>query len=152
MNIMQKLTIRQLLKNKRRTLVTIIGVIISVAMITAVATLATSIIKTLQQAHIETHGEWHVTYENITDDDLQTLREDKYTRDIILTRDLGYAVLEKNNNLSKPYMFVKQYNDTGFTYMPIEIIEGRQPETDKELLVSEHMFHQAGIDLQIGDM
>ncbi|HLS34820.1 MAG TPA: FtsX-like permease family protein, partial [Bacillota bacterium] len=107
---------------------------------------------TLQQAHIETHGEWHVTYENITDDDLQTLREDKYTRDIILTRDLGYAALEKNNNLSKPYMFVKQYNDTGFIYMPIEIIEGRQPETDKELLVSEHMFHQAGIDLQIGDM
>src|SRR5690625_4770010 len=129
MNIMQKLTIRQLLKNKRRTLVTIIGVIISVAMITAVATLATSIIKTLQQAHIETHGEWHVTYENITDDDLQTLREDKYTRDIILTRDSGYAVLEKNNNLSKTYMFVKQYNNKIFTIMTNEIIISRDDQT-----------------------
>src|SRR5690625_7038720 len=101
MNIMKKVTIHKLLKNKRRILVKIIGVIISVAMITAIATLATSIIKTLQQAHIETHGEWHVTYENITDDDLQTLREDKYTRDIILTRDLGYADVERKNNLSK---------------------------------------------------
>ena len=37
MNIVNKLTLRQLLLNKKRTLVTIIGVIISVAMITAVA-------------------------------------------------------------------------------------------------------------------
>ena len=40
MNIVNKLTIRHLKQNKRRTLVTIIGVIISVAMMTAVATLA----------------------------------------------------------------------------------------------------------------
>lgn len=39
MNIVNKLTIRHLKQNKRRTLVTIIGVIISVAMVTAVATL-----------------------------------------------------------------------------------------------------------------
>lgn len=39
MNIVHTLTIRHLQQNKRRTLVTIIGVIISVAMVTAVATL-----------------------------------------------------------------------------------------------------------------
>lgn len=42
MNIVNKLTIRHLKQNKRRTLVTIIGVIISVAMVTAVATLGFS--------------------------------------------------------------------------------------------------------------
>ncbi|EJW15195.1 hypothetical protein PAV_9c01180 [Paenibacillus alvei DSM 29] len=42
MNIVNTLTIRHLMQNKRRTLVTIIGVIISVAMVTAVATLGFS--------------------------------------------------------------------------------------------------------------
>ena len=43
MNIVNKLTVRQLKENKKRTMVTVIGVIISVAMITAVATLGLSL-------------------------------------------------------------------------------------------------------------
>lgn len=39
MNIVNTLTIRHLKQNKRRTLVTIVGVIISVSMMTAVITL-----------------------------------------------------------------------------------------------------------------
>ena len=42
MNILKKLTNRYLMLNKKRTIVTIIGIIISAAMITAVATLATT--------------------------------------------------------------------------------------------------------------
>ena len=50
MNIINKVTLRHLKKNKRRSLVTIIGVIISVAMITAVATLGVSFLDLLIQA------------------------------------------------------------------------------------------------------
>lgn len=49
MNIMNKLTLRNLKENKRRTLVTIIGVIISVSMLTAVATLGVSFIDLLKE-------------------------------------------------------------------------------------------------------
>ena len=49
MNIVNKLTLRQLLLNKRRTLVTIIGTIISVAMITAVASLGVSFMDMMQR-------------------------------------------------------------------------------------------------------
>lgn len=40
MNIVNRLTVRHMKHNKKRTLVTIIGVMISVAMVTAVSTLA----------------------------------------------------------------------------------------------------------------
>ena len=53
MNIVQKLTLRQMGKNKRRTLVTIIGVIISVAMLTAVPTLVATFMEGMQRDDIE---------------------------------------------------------------------------------------------------
>ena len=52
MNIVNKLTGRHLKKNKRRTLITIIGVIISVAMITAVATLGVSFLDFMKRQTI----------------------------------------------------------------------------------------------------
>lgn len=53
MNIIQKLTISYLKENKRQTLVTLIGVILSVTMITAVATSAASFMDLLQRRTIK---------------------------------------------------------------------------------------------------
>ena len=60
MNVLQKLTIRHLKLNKKRTLVTIIGVVISVAMITAVATFGTSFLDMLIRGEALDSGSWHV--------------------------------------------------------------------------------------------
>ena len=60
MNIVNKLTLKQLLLNKKRTLVTIIGVIISVAMITAVASLGVSFMDMMKRQVISDDGQWHV--------------------------------------------------------------------------------------------
>ena len=60
MNIVNKLTLKHLKENKKRTLVTIIGVIISVAMVTAVTTLAVSFMNLFQRQTIAREGEWHV--------------------------------------------------------------------------------------------
>jgi len=56
MNIVNKLTIRHLQQNKRRTLVTIMGVIISVAMVTAVATLGGSFLELIQENSLISHS------------------------------------------------------------------------------------------------
>ncbi len=52
MNIVNKVTVRHMKQNKKRTLVTILGVIISAAMITAVATLAVSFMELMQRQTI----------------------------------------------------------------------------------------------------
>ncbi len=65
MNTINQLTFRHLKQNKRRTLVTIIGVIISVAMITAVTTLGVSFMDLLQRQTIANEGEWHVLYKYV---------------------------------------------------------------------------------------
>ncbi|MFK3960853.1 ABC transporter permease [Pseudalkalibacillus hwajinpoensis] len=151
MNIVNKLTVRHLKENKRRTLVTIIGVIISVAMVMAVATLGVSFMDLLQRQSIATDGEWHVQYENVDSDQIEAIESDESTKTLVLANDVGYAKLDEAKNESKPYLFIKEYNAQGFKNFPIEISEGRLPQEDNEIVLSEEVAGNAKVKHGIGD-
>ncbi|MGI5911070.1 MAG: ABC transporter permease [Syntrophomonadaceae bacterium] len=152
MNIVNKLTLRNLQQNRRRTLVTIIGVIISVAMVTAVATLGVSFMDLLQRQTIAKDGEWHVLYKNVNQEQLQAIKNDEETKTLIVSRDRGYAFLAGNQNrLYKPYLFIKEYDSQGFEQFPIELIKGRLPQANNEVVISEEIAESAKVKLAIGD-
>lgn len=151
MKIINKLTLRQLKENKRRTLVTIIGVVISVAMLTAVSTLASSFLSLLKKQEIADNGEWHVLYKGVNEEQLATIHANQNTKSIILSRDEGYAVLEGSENNDKPYLFLRAYNSAGFDHFPIRLIDGEMPANENELIISEHIETNAGVKYEIGD-
>lgn len=151
MNIVDKLTLRQLKKNKRRTFVTIIGVIISVAMLTAVATLITSFTELMKQQTIANTGEWHFGYADVNKEEIDTIEQDKTTKDVVLSDDVGYAFLEGSQNEDKPYVFVKAFNKQGFSNFQMELMEGRFPKEENEIIISEAIETDAGVALEVGD-
>ena len=151
MNIVNKLTIRQLVLNKKRTLVTIVGAIISVAMITAVATIGFSFMDLLQRQTIASDGEWHVLYEKVNKSQLEAIKTDKETKDVILSRDIGYALLSESKNIDKPYLFIKEYNEKGFEKFPIELNQGRLPVNNDEVVISKAILTNAKVNFEIGD-
>ena len=151
MNIINKLTIRHLKENKRRTLVTIIGVIISVAMITAVATLGVSFLNLMIRDNIADNGEWHVKYNDVNVEQIKAIEKDSQTKKLVLSNDLGYAKLEGSKNKSKPYLFIKEYNTAGFQQFPIELAEGRLPLKNDEIVISEAIADNAKVEYNIGD-
>ncbi|MFZ7942932.1 ABC transporter permease [Neobacillus sp. 19] len=151
MNIVNKLTVRHLKQNKRRSLVTIIGVIISVAMVTAVATLGVSFMDLMQRQTIASEGEWHVLYKDVNNEQLNAIKNDKETKKVVLSRDRGYALLEGGQNESKPYLFVKEYNAQGFKQFPIELSSGRLPKASNEVVLSEHIATNGKVEYKIGD-
>lgn len=151
MNIVNRLTLRNMQQNKRRTLVTIIGVIISVAMVTAVTTLGVSFMDLLQRLTIARDGEWHVLYRDVNQEQLQAIKNDEETKTLVISRDLGYALLEGNQNRHKPYLFVKEYDSQGFEQFPIDLIKGRLPQAGNELVISEEIAPSAKVNFQIGD-
>ncbi|WHY87227.1 FtsX-like permease family protein [Neobacillus novalis] len=151
MNIVNKLTVRHLKQNKRRTLVTIIGVIISVAMVMAVATLAVSFMDLMQRQSIATDGEWHVLYKDVNKAQLEAIKNDEATKKVVISRDRGYALLEGGQNESKPYLFIKEYNAQGFKQFPIELSSGRLPKANDEVVLSEHIATNAKVEHKIGD-
>ncbi|AJG98807.1 cell division protein FtsX [Clostridium beijerinckii] len=151
MNIINKLTLRHLKLNKKRTIVTIIGVIISAAMVTGVATLVVSFMDVMQRQSIANEGEWHVVYKDIDNVQLQSIKSDKNTKNVILSRDLGYAVLNGSKNVSKPYLFIQEYNKEGFRKFPVELSKGRFPEATNEVVISEDIINNAKVNYKIGD-
>lgn len=151
MNIVNKLTVRHLKENKRRTLVTIIGVIISVAMLTAVATLGFSFFDLMKRQTIADSGEWHVLYKNVNKEQLQKIKNDNETEAAVISKDLGYASLKGGQNTNKPYLFIKAYNSQGFKKFPIELSKGRLPKTTNEIVISEAIASDAKAEYKIGE-
>ena len=77
MNILNKLTLNYLKLNKKRTIVTIIGIILSGAMITAVATLAVSFKTFMLNVEIQSSGAWEAIFKNVKTQDIETITKDK---------------------------------------------------------------------------
>lgn len=151
MNIVNKVTLRQLKKNKRRTLVTIFGVIISVAMLTAVTTIGVSFMDLMKRQVMATDGKWHVLYKDVTQEQTQAIQEDENTESMILSKDLGYSHLKGSQDKYRPYVFVKAYNEQGFQHFPVNLSSGRFPHAENEVVLSQDIVARAKVHYEIGD-
>ena len=151
MNIIHKLTFIHLKKNRKQTLVTLIGVILSVTMITAVATSTSSFLDLLQRRAIRTDGNWHVLYHDVPVENLELITQDKNTKTSFLSQGIGHALLEGGQNSAKPYLHVMAFNEESTTAFPIHLIEGRLPENSQELIISKEVESLGGVSYNIGD-
>ncbi|MEI3605130.1 FtsX-like permease family protein [Pseudogracilibacillus sp. SE30717A] len=148
MNIVNKVTLRHLKENKRRTLVTIFGVIISVAMITAVATLGFSFMDMQQRDAISYRGDWHYSMQDVDKEQLKAIQADDNTDSIGLLKELGFAPL--NDQLTKRYLYVRAMDKTAMEQMQVKLTDGRLPTSEKEVVISEALKGE-DFPYQIGD-
>ena len=151
MNIVNRITLAGLKKNKTRTLVTIIGVILSAAMITAVTTLIVSLQGFLIDVAIADVGDWHAALHNADVADLSYLGQMEGIEDLALTQSVGYAILPGSQNESKPYLHVVQFDKAAFGTLPVYLQSGRLPENANEVLVTEHINSNSGVRYEVGD-
>ena len=63
MRILNKLTIASVKRNKKRSIVTMIGVALSVALIFTVVAIPMSAMNTLKNYQLETYGDFHYAFE-----------------------------------------------------------------------------------------
>ena len=151
MNVIKKFTIKSLKSNKKWTIVTIIGIIISTAMLTSVFTLTSSFVTMMRNATIEETGNFHVAFFDTDAGKIDSIKDNKLVEDCMVKRAVGYAKLEKYTNPDKPYLFIEQYDDNSMKYFPIHLREGRLPHSDKEIIVSSHIESNAGVKYNVGD-
>ena len=76
MNVMTKLTLTQLRQNKKRTRITLIAIALSVAMIVTVMGFIISARDTFRSTIIDTYGDFHVCYVNITPEQAEEISKD----------------------------------------------------------------------------
>lgn len=151
MKILNKLTVTSLKLNKKRTLVTAIGIILSTALITVVAGMVTSARGTLKEYSRVSYGDYHVAFENVPISELSYIEENRNIENYFLSSNLGYAPLKGSTNEFKPYVYVTAYDSVGLNKMPLNIKEGRKPENSNELMISSSIISNGEVELKIGD-
>lgn len=151
MNVMRNFTLKSLKRNKKRTVVTIIGVIISTAMLTAVSVFFSSFVSLIQRDTIASEGNWHAEIENVSAENVRIITDDANVDQSLLSRDLGFAALNGSVNESKPYLFVRQYSEAGFDQMSVKLLDGHLPQNSGEVVISETIENSAGLSYHIGD-
>ena len=133
MGIFTRFTMRSLAKNRTRTVVSIIGVALSCALITAVLTSVVSLSNMLIERTAADEGWWYAEAAGITADDLERLETDPEVTDLLTITDLGTVSLgEDNSDLFGKYLYVKTWPDVRGEDEPListpEIVSGRAPE------------------------
>ena len=131
MNIFHKVALQGLKKNRTRTFVTVIGVVLSAALFTAVATFGTSLLQYLINGSIAKCGSWHIDFVNVDSDFVQERMGDSEVTDAALFENIGYALLNGAKSAEKPYLFVARFTDETFNSLPVTLISGRFPQNDK---------------------
>lgn len=151
MNILNKMSIKNLKLNKKRTISTIIGIILSCALICAVATMVTSFQATLVENAINETGYYHLKISNVTDENIKTLKNNRDIKDIYTVNEIGYGKLENGQNEDKPYLKLYSMDNTVFKDLKFNLIEGKFPTNENELIISKHIIYNGKVDYKIGD-
>jgi len=151
MNILNDLTLKNLKLNKKRTIVTIIGIILSTALICAVAGMVSSFQATLIKNAKDENGNRHVTVEEVSLNDLKYFTNNSHIKSAYLVENIGYANLEGSKNPNKPYLFIKGYTKEAFNDSKINLVSGRLPNDEHEIVISESVIKNAQVPLKVGD-
>lgn len=151
MSILNKLTIKNLKLNKKRTIVTIIGIILSVALICAVASMVSSFRESLIRFEINRDGNFHYEFSNV---DSNTLREIKNNRNfdkVYISKNIGYLKLNNSKNEDKPYAYLIAMDDIAMSNLSLNLIEGRFPTNDNEIVIPRHLKTNGRVDYKVGE-
>lgn len=171
MNIVNKLTLRHMKLNKKRTLVTIIGIIISVAMITAVSTVVYSIMDFYARNTMESTGYFHFKYKNYKYEDNNKILDEFNVKNYSIIKSLGdyeYKIDKDGHITTTPFAFnenadgivdlvrVEAVSDNYYKMMNLTPAEGRFPKNSDEIFLSDAMSirfssYNVGDKIAIGD-
>ena len=155
MKVLNELSIKDLKLNKKRSIVIIIGIILSTALICGVAGLITSFQKTFVETAKNSQGNYHAIFYNVPKDELKYIEENRSIEDYYLSEELGYSYLTNGKTSTgeeeKPLVNIISMNDKFLNNMAINVQEGRLPENDGELAISTRINEKFKTNYKVGD-
>lgn len=151
MNLLNRLTLTSMKLNRKRTIVTIIGVILATAMITTVSILVTSTQASLVNYAMEENGRWHYEFDGVDSRELGCIENNRQIEAWYVTKLLGYAQLEGSKNEYKPYMKLLAFDSGAMENTALKLLEGRMPQNENEVVISKHIRTNGRVAYKVGD-
>ena len=155
MKVLNELSVKDLRLNKKRSIVIIIGIILSTALICGVAGIITSFQKTFVETAKKSQGNYHAIFYNVPKDELKYIEENRGVEDYYLSEELGYSYLPNGKTSTgeeeKPLVNIISMNDKFLNNMAINVQDGRLPENDSELAISTRINEKFKTNYKVGD-
>ena len=151
MNLMKKLTLKNLKLNRKRTIVTIVGIILATALLSALVTLVSSFQYSMIEYQKQKGGDFHVKFSGVKMSELSEFKNNRNIESTFETMGMGFAKLNGCKNEDKPYAYVMATDEAGFERGCFNLIEGRMAKNEDEIVIPRHLKTNGRIDIKVGD-
>lgn len=151
MKLLNKLTLKNLRLNKVRTIVTIVGIMLSAALITVVSGMALSGRQTMIDAQMVYGGNYDVALDIIDNSVIETARNNRNVENAFYKERLGYARTKNADGEICDYSVLAMSENTYGNCFKIDLIKGKFPTNSGEAVVTKAFKTQDGKDVKIGD-
>lgn len=147
MSILNRLTIKNLRLNKKRTIVTIIGIILSTALMVGIGLLFSSFQDLMIRDTIGYSGKYEANYGDVDLNKLNNIKDKDFI--YFYEKPIGFSKIESSNEY-KPYMYITSVNKEYFD--ELKLIEGSFPKNENEAVISNHVITNGGLNYKVGDI
>lgn len=154
MNTLNKLTLKNLKLNKSRTIVTIIGILLSTALITVVAGIAASGQQTMINGQINFTGNYDLFISgNATSEDVKEIKANRNVETVYMCDYGDFVRIPNYKNDKKPYAYVQTLTPKAFTdCFNLPLKDGRYPENGSELVLTQSFINNSAKQYKVGDI
>lgn len=148
MSILNRLTIKNLCLNKKRTIVTIVGIILSTALMVGIGLLFSSFQDLMIRDTINYNGRYEAYYNDISLEKLSSIKDKDFS--YFYEKPIGFSRVESINEY-KPYVYITSVNKDYFN--ELKLVEGSFPSNDKEIVISKHIndSNNGGLSYKVGE-
>ena len=147
MSILNRLTIKNLRLNKKRTIVTIIGIILSTALMVGIGLLFSSFQDLMIRDTIGYSGKYEAKYNDVDLIKLNDIKNKNFT--YFYEKPIGFSKIESSNEY-KPYMYITGVNKEYFN--ELKLVDGSFPKNENEVVISNHVITNGGLNYKVGDI
>ena len=147
MSILNRLTIKNLRLNKKRTIVTIIGIILSTALMVGIGLLFSSFQDLMIRDTIGYNGKYEAKYNDVDLIKLNDIKNKNFT--YFYEKPIGFSKIESSNEY-KPYMYITSVNKEYFN--ELKLVDGSFPKNENEIVISNHVITNGGLNYKVGDI
>lgn len=148
--IVHQVTKQYMKKNFKRTLISYVGITLMVMLMTCVFVGKDTFLAYLSNMAEEHYGKWHLSFYDIDREQLDNIKQKDYINETAVSENLFYTEFPQTGNNSRPYLNLRCYSERTFDWMNIDVTEGRLPENDNEIVISNTALKD-GAKVAVGD-
>ena len=139
MNLYTSLTLRYLKQNKRRTLVTIIGIILATALICGIGNICTSFMDYQMRDQIKTSGSFYATFTDMDKEKAEVITKSSGVSEYGYKKNLGSVIWDKKNSTS---LDINVFDKNTINSFQITLKKGSYPKNESELIVTQDLLNK----------